>query len=211
MGKSFALMLAWPETKCKQAGAWYDPFMRLIGFNKEGYYRVGHAAIVLINGENGACKYYDFGRYHAPKGHGRVRSEFTDHDLKLQTSIHFAQDGTPLNFDLLLHELQHKKACHGDGKLHAGVAEINFKNAYEKAEEMQKQLFIQYGPFVRKGTNCSRFVQQVTLAGIESRVQKVGLSYPLMLTPTPKWNTRIGNYQLAKIIKRYENKIYEIA
>lgn len=211
MGKSYAVMLAWPETKCKQAGAWYDPIMRRVGFNREGYYQVGHAAVVLINGENGKCSYYDFGRYHAPKGHGRVRSEFTDHDLKLVCEIQFDDAGTPTNLQYLLDELQQKKACHGDGNLHAGIAEIDFDKAHSKAGLMQQRTFIPYGPFVRTGTNCSRFVQQVTLAGIRPGIQKIGLTFPLMLTPTPKWNTRIGRSRLKKIITVNEHQVYEIA
>ena len=45
----FALVLAWPETKCKQAGAWYDYPLQLMNLNKNGYYKIGHAAIVLID------------------------------------------------------------------------------------------------------------------------------------------------------------------
>lgn len=77
IGKShgFAIAIAWPETFCKQAGSWYDPLFALIGISHNHYYRVGHAAVVLVNGYNGSLYYYDFGRYHSPLGHGRVRSE----------------------------------------------------------------------------------------------------------------------------------------
>ncbi len=44
----FAIALAWPQTYCKQPGAWYDPITLLLGINKNNYYKVGHAALVLI-------------------------------------------------------------------------------------------------------------------------------------------------------------------
>ena len=62
----FAIALAWPETQCKEAVAWYDGLMRMININKNGYYKVGHAAIVLVEDISGRCHYFDFGRYHAP-------------------------------------------------------------------------------------------------------------------------------------------------
>jgi hypothetical protein len=82
MFSGFALALAWPETLCKQAGSWYDYHMHYLGINKKGYYKVGHSALVLVNQSSGNCQYFDFGRYHAPHGLGRVRSERTDNDLR---------------------------------------------------------------------------------------------------------------------------------
>ncbi|MBI1268552.1 MAG: hypothetical protein GC193_14100 [Cryomorphaceae bacterium] len=211
MGKSFALMLAWPETKCKQAGGWYDSLMRIMRLNEEGYYRVGHAAVVLINKDNGACRYFDFGRYHSPKGFGRVRSDYTDHELKLETSVRFASDHEPKNIAELLSELQNKKACHGDGKLYAGIIEVNFDLAEQRAKNMQEKIFIQYGPFVRSGSNCSRFVRQVVLAGAVPGICKIGLKYPMMITPTPRWNVRMGEGQLERLLKQYEDENLKLA
>ncbi|MDQ3395429.1 MAG: hypothetical protein M3512_15145, partial [Bacteroidota bacterium] len=68
--KGFAILLAWPETFCKQAGGWYDPLLSWLGISKNHYYRVGHAAVVLVNGFNGSLQYFDFGRYHSPYGYG---------------------------------------------------------------------------------------------------------------------------------------------
>ena len=49
----FAIALAWPETFCKQAGAWYDFFMEKIGISLNNHYKVGHAAVVLVDGQSG--------------------------------------------------------------------------------------------------------------------------------------------------------------
>jgi len=79
--KDIAIILAWPETICKQTNAWYDGLMNKLKISKNGYYKVGHAAIVLVNSKKGEAHYFDFGRYHSPKGQGRVRDISTDYDL----------------------------------------------------------------------------------------------------------------------------------
>jgi len=196
MQKEYALILAWPATKCKQAGAWYDGLMHYLGFSKNGYYKVGHAGIVLIN-QLGEPHYFDFGRYHAPYGNGRVRDKHTDYDLELKTRIEKNEEGN-LNIEKLIEELQYKKACHGDGVLEVSLVEIDFNKAFCKAKTMQNRGFIPYGPFVRKGTNCSRFVQVVASKGMRFGIRKILLNLPLMLTPTPMWNVLIG--------KRLKNK-----
>ena len=81
----FAIAIAWPQTYCKQPGSWYDPLTALLGINRNNYYRAGHAALVLIDIQGKKCHYFDFGRYHSPFQHGRVRSAETDHDLKMFT------------------------------------------------------------------------------------------------------------------------------
>jgi len=211
MDKDIAILLAWPETACKQAGAWYDPIMSALNVNQNGYYKVGHAAIVLIDHTTGECHYFDFGRYHSPQGFGRVRNKETDHDLELSTCICFGINGEPTNLTSLLAELQENDACHGDGELHAGLSSIDFEKAYCKAKEMQKREFIPYGPFVKNGSNCSRFVQVAALSGMRLSLEKVGLMLPLTLTPTPKWNTRVTKRSLLKELKKSESYETQIA
>lgn len=210
MENDFAILLAWPETKCKQAGAWYDSLMALLGINKNGYYKVGHAAYVLIKKETGECLYFDFGRYHAPKGYGRVRSASTDHDLRIYTRIHFDENGSPINLLELYDELQNKKACHGEGELIAGCIQINFENSLEKILEMQRVEFLKYGPFVRGGTNCSRFVRDAALSGLNFGVKHILLRFPATISPTPKWNTLIGKNKWLKLVSKnsYEKTVF---
>lgn len=200
MKQEYALILAWPETKCKQAGAWYDGAMNALGFSKNGYYKVGHAAIVLIN-SSGKPFYFDFGRYHSPHGKGRVRDASTDYELALKTLVIY-DNHYPQNMEALINELQSKKACHGDGELKASLVKINFDKAFESAKTMQEQVFISYGPFVYKGTNCSRFVKTIADKGMPLSFRKFFLNTPLMFTPTPMWNVYIGQKQ--------SNKAYEI-
>lgn len=185
----FIIPLAWPETYCKQAGAWYDGLMNTLGFAKDHYYKIGHAALVLVDRSTGNCHYFDFGRYHAPFGHGRVRNAETDHDLHIPIKAQI-NDNQILNFDKIIDFLENNEACHGTGAIKAKYCEIDFEIAFQKALEMQEQSPIIYGPFIWNGTNCSRFVRSVALAGKPSFQNWLRLFFPLTISPTPSWNIR---------------------
>lgn len=185
----FVVALAWPANMCRQAGAWYDGLMNVLGFSKNHYYRVGHAALVLVDAKTGNCFYFDFGRYHAPFHHGRVRNAETDHDLILHTKIK-VENMQMVNFDELVRELANNPACHGDQAIHASYCPIDFEKAFALANDMEAKSPWRYGPFVRGGTNCSRFVRTIALAGEPSLGYKLKLTFPPTITPSPIHNVR---------------------
>lgn len=185
----FAIAIAWPETWCKQSGAWYDGFIKRLGISKHHYYKVGHAALVLIDSKTGKCYYFDFGRYHTPFQYGRVRGELTDDGLKMNTSARISENGREIeNFNEILTELQQNPECHGEGIIHASYGRINFKKAFRKATDMQQTSPIPYGPFRYKGSNCSRFVNSVLRAGNPGWKVNFELNFLVPLTPTPMNN-----------------------
>ena len=193
----FAIAIAWPQTYCKQPGSWYDPLTLRLGFNKNNYYRAGHAALVLIDTENKKCHYFDFGRYHAPFQHGRVRGSETDHELRMKTTALISADNTSvLNFREILSELQQNKACHGEGELNASYGQVDFQAAYNKAYQMQQASPIPYGPFRFRGSNCSRFVNTCILAGKPHWKSRLRLKYFVPLTPTPMNNVNSLEHSL---------------
>lgn len=197
MHTGIAIALAWPETLCKQAGAWYDGLMNTFGFSKNNYFKVGHAAVVLIEKESGKCFYFDFGRYHAPFGHARVRDMETDHELEILTDAKFDEKGNVLNFEQIIKELVLNEACHGSGTLHASYTNINFDKAYQKAKSMQNKSPWKYGPFIWSGTNCSRFVRTVILSGEPPLVEKYKLTFPYSISPLPIGNVKsLKGYKL---------------
>ncbi len=207
MRNGFAIALAWPETRCKQAGAWYDSMLNYLGINDNGFYKVGHAAIVLIDDETDKCSYFDFGRYHAPHGYGRVRSEITDHDLKINTKARISVNKTNiLNLEEILTELYHNNSTHGLGTIFSAVTRVNVGKALKSAIRLQKKEIIPYGPFIPKGTNCSRFVNTLVKAGNPSYSIKLKLQLPPMLTPTPLWNIKAIGGQIIKIDPSYFEK-----
>lgn len=189
MHNGIAIAIAWPETLCKQAGAWYDLPLKWIGLNKRNYYKVGHAAVVLIESNTGECHYFDFGRYHSPYQHGRVRSVFTDHDLDIDIKAEI-RNGKIINYYEILFSLFKNDSCHGMGALHASYCEINFEDSFTKASDLQKSSPIKYGPFEPSGTNCSRFVNTVLLAGSPKWINKFLLYFPKTLSPTPIGNVK---------------------
>lgn len=192
----FAIALAWPQTLCKQPGSWYDLPAHWLGISKNRFYTVGHAALVLVDLKTRKCHYYDFGRYHAPFQYGRVRSATTDHDLSLHTRAELSADGLCItNMNSILTELQQNSSCHGDGTLYAAYCAINFEKAKQKAKLFQLASPLPYGPFVWNGTNCSRFVNSVILAGSPAIKYSFKLRYLVPFTPTPMNNVEALSYK----------------
>ena len=203
----FAIALAWPETQCKEAGAWYDGLMRMININKNGYYKVGHAAIVLVEDISRRCHYFDFGRYHAPHGHGRVRSATTDHDLKIFTKAVIDEGKFSIaNLNDILLELANNSSTHGTGTIYGSLYRIDFDKGSELVRNMQEQDFLPYGPFIRNGTNCSRFVNSVLQESDISLIQSIVLKLPWMLTPTPLYNLKAGHGPMTLIEDTVKNE-----
>lgn len=202
MHSGLAICLAWPETHCKQAGAWYDGLMRLFRINRKGYYKVGHAAVILIEIDKRKCFYFDFGRYHSPHGKGRVRSVKTDHDLDIKTKPVFGKQNKSItNIDDILLEVASNPSCHGTGYLLASYCTINFHQSFREANHLQNKEFIGYGPFIPEGTNCSRFVNRIIVKGSPSWLKKILLQFPATLTATPFWNVAVigGIFGIIKI------------
>lgn len=189
MHTGFAIALAWPDTLCKQAGSWYDGLLFWLGINKNYYYKVGHAAVVLVDASTGKCSYFDFGRYHSPAGSGRVRSSETDFELEIKVIANVSfYEKRILNIEEIIQEIFKNKSCHGEGELHISYTHVDYKLAKLYSIKMQLNSPIPYGPFILRGTNCSRFVKNVILNGNPSLSIKNKLNFQLSLTPTP-----IGN------------------
>ncbi len=186
------IVLAWPETTVYKTGAWYDGFMELLGFCKNGYYKVGHAALVLASSETNTFHYFDFGRYHTPIGTGRVRDEETDPELRIPIIAKFNAKGEVENLPELLSYLKKLKSTHGSGKLISSVIyPFDFKKGFSKAKALQQKGAITYGPFVLWGTNCSRFVASIAKAGNLSWIKKWHLKIPYVISHSPISNVKI--------------------
>ena len=196
--KDFVIVLAWPETKCKQAGAWYDGLMASLGLNSDGYYKVGHAALITVNGETGTCEYYDFGRYHSPSGFGRVRHSKSDFDLVINTKAVFSENQKIINVADILTELERNKNTHGEGKLVASITPVDLVSAKRTINQFIDRQFIPYGPFVLEGTNCSRFVSSVIKRAALSRKVRLRLKLPLTISAMPIWNVRYAGTEIKR-------------
>lgn len=182
----FAIAIAWPQTYCKQPGSWYDEILNSLGISENHYYKIGHAALVLIDSQNMDCHYFDFGRYHTPFQHGRVRNASTDHRLAIKTIPVISKGGKKLdNLQDLLTELQLNEECHGEGELHASYCRIDFHKTVKKVNELQQKSPIPYGPFIYNGSNCSRFVNTTIVSGKPNWISLFKLKYLVPFTPKP--------------------------
>ena len=187
MKKGAIIILAWPEGMVRAAGSWYDKFLA-----KNGKYRVGHSAIVIIDYSIKKSYYFDFGRYHTPKGYGRVRDAQTDPDLSVIAPE--IKNGKIINLECILLHLSNMKSTHGEGKMYASIRErVNVQKAFFAAKTLQQKGMIRYGPFIINGTNCSRFVAHVAKSSTSSIRTKVRLTFPFCITPSPKRNVSIIN------------------
>ncbi len=185
----FAKACAWPKTWCKEPGSWCDKLMNDVGISQNGYYRVGHAALILVDKETGICSYYDFGRYGTPDGYGRVRNPLDDHHLKIQTKA-LIEDNHILNLKEILEEMYDSNSNCCDGPLYGTYASIRLQKVESKINQLIEAEYVEYGPFIRKGTNCARFVNKVIRAGRPGFDLHTLLKFPLTISPTPMWNLR---------------------
>ncbi len=189
------IILAWPQTKVKKAGAWYDKPASWFGLCKNNYYEVGHSACILVNHTTGETNYFDFGRYQTPKGMGRVRDKVTDPELTLQNYASI-RSGMIINTDEILLEIAANKSNHGTGKMIASVYNgLNYNEMYTTAKRMQANDSMHYGPFDVRGTNCARFVANVMQSGKPDLLARLFINYPYTISPTPVTNVKIGSNQ----------------
>ena len=202
INSDFIIVLAWPEGETTAAGAWYDSFCAT-----NGKYRVGHSALILINSENKELLYFDFGRYHTPTGFGRVRDKETDPDIGIPISAEI-EDNRIKNIEEILVHTKNKKANHGEGKLYASVLKnVNFISSYKFAKKIQEKGIIPYGPFVPKGSNCSRFVSATIRKSNLNLIKNLRLQFPFSLSPSPKRNVSISNNNYYVVEKNKFEKI----
>lgn len=208
MQNDFIIALAWPEGMVAKTDVWYDKF-----FAKNGKYRVGHSAAVLVERLTGELHYFDFGRYHTPKGFGRVRNKDTDHDVCIQITAEIKSKEI-VNIEDILFEIKKNTAFHGEGTLYASILnDVSFQKAYEYAKKIQNNGLVLYGPFVSSGTNCSRFVASVMRSSSPTFIKNTRLKLPFCISPSPKRNVGIANATFYKVgdnlVKKIKRNILE--
>lgn len=202
------LPLAWPDSLVNSSFKLMDPFFSVLKISKKGFYKVGHAAMIVAQ-MDGTVLYFDFGRYIAPKGKGRIRGCNTDPEITLQ--IKAVWQGNQLqNLEEILLEIAQNPHTHGEGKLYAGVHYIqNTTKVIQYILKQQQREFISYGPYVPGGTNCSRFVAQ-TIAQVSSFEEKIKFLFPFYSTPSPLGNIFNSNGKLLLEVNYPEIKPIQI-
>ncbi|RSK41988.1 DUF6695 family protein [Mangrovimonas spongiae] len=188
------LTLAYPETIVRHAKEWYSPFLKYLGIGNQTHVRAGHAALVLINKETGVLEYYDFGRYVTPDATGRVRAKDTDCELEKPLRAKLV-DGNIVNLnDILNYLATHPEFTHGEGTLYASICKkVNYDKASEFIKIMQERQFIRYAAFIKKATNCARFVTDTLITSVTDDAVKKRLIKLKKFTPSTVGNVVAAN------------------
>ncbi|HRN95157.1 MAG: hypothetical protein KF706_09940 [Chitinophagales bacterium] len=185
--KGRAIALAWPDTTARGDETWML-LLKKAGLVKNLNFKVGHAAIILVEDGSGDLFYFDFGRYVTARGMGRTRSALSDPKLVLHTKAKVNANGSILNLQEIATELDNLKHCtHGKGRIFFSVSDtLDFRKALAFANKMVIKGSMPYGALAYKNNSCSRFVAQVLVAGLQQQhpaVRKIILPESLMPSP----------------------------
>ncbi len=190
------IVLAYPDTFVTMSDEWICKLLPLVGLGTRDYIKAGHAALILVENKTGKARYFDFGRYVTPKGHGRVRGANTDAELEIPFPAEISKNGTLENLDAFLYWLDaNPQKTHGEGRLLASVCDaVHFEKAEAYISSLQSRGSIPYGAFDKTGSNCARFVTDTLLnATAERRIIKA-LNFNKKFTPST-----VGNVEKAAL------------
>jgi len=204
-----AIPIAWPDQTARGDELWMS-VLKKFGIVKNLNFRVGHAAIVLIEKSSGGLEYFDFGRYITPRGTGRARSAQSDPRLALHTRAKFGKDGQLLNLLEILQELEGiNYATHGAGRLLCSVCEgVSFAKGYEYAEGLVEYGPINYGALAPKNNSCSRYIAQILTRALPAGDKRIrSILYPEFIKASPTSN--VVNASSGGRAIFYENGVME--
>lgn len=185
-----AIPISWPDKTALGDEKWMA-FLKQIGLVKNLHFKVGHAAILLIERNSGRILYFDFGRYLSPRGYGRARSALFDPRLEIATKAQITRQGEVQNIKEILEELCEKEeATHGGGRTFFSICkQVSFTKCVAYAEKLVAEGPVLYGALAKNNNSCSRFVAQVLTEGMDmddKRRRKI--LYPECLKASPTSN-----------------------
>lgn len=204
------VILSFPDTIVRPA--YWEPSSKIwpkIGIGNKHAIKAGHAALLLIKKNDSKINYFDFGRYITSYGKGRVRSEETDPEVYIPIKAKFKENSLINLKKILLWLEKHPERTHGNGRL---IASTNHKINYDKAMKFINSLIdkkeLPYGAFIKKGSNCARFVTDTIINSTTKKRIKLKLKSSYLLTPSPIGNTLKGKI-LEEVYRVKNQKIEE--
>ncbi|WP_029489339.1 DUF6695 family protein [Ochrovirga pacifica] len=194
MADGIIVILAYPDTVVRPAYAELSSkIWPLLGVGSKHAVQAGHAALLLIALDTGNVDYYDFGRYITSNGYGRVRSKETDVELHIPIKAVIKNKSVVNLDDLLLWLDCSPEKTHGEGRLIAGQhKEVDYSKAQKIIAQMQAKDQLPYGAFVKKGSNCARFVTDVLTQATKDKKTQKKLRKSQWFTPSPIANVING-------------------
>ncbi|MFD2967883.1 DUF6695 family protein [Sphingobacterium bambusae] len=185
-----AIPISWPDKTARGDEKWMA-FLKRIGIVKNLNFRVGHAAILLVERSTGNIRYFDFGRYLVPRGYGRPRSAHFDPRLVVHTRALFSASGEIENLAAIFEELSaNEEATHGGGRTLFSICQgISFAKGQAYAERLVSEGPVLYGAFAQNNNSCSRFVAQILTEAMPIKdPRRKKILYPESLKASPTSN-----------------------
>tara|TARA_B100000809_G_scaffold38098_1_gene33332 strand:- start:22135 stop:23148 length:1014 start_codon:yes stop_codon:yes gene_type:complete len=215
INSGFIVVIAYPEVVVSIArGELVAKIWPLLGVGGQQKVKAGHAAMLLVSKETNKINYFDFGRYITSITYGRVRSEETDNEVHIPImAIHNSQEIQNLD-EILLYLDKHPEKTHGEGRMITSVNnEIDYDKALSYILELQNEIEVPYGAFIKNGSNCARFVTDTMIVSTTNKKIKNKLKRSYLVTPSPISSVLRGRSAgylcletLNQEIKSYENK-----
>ena len=197
------VIISYPDTVVRPA--YWESSSKIwpkIGIGNAHGVQAGHAALLLIKKNEPEVKYFDFGRYITSYGNGRVRSSETDPELHIPLEARFKNNRISNLDSILLWLEKHPEKTHGEGRLIASINhKINYDNAIKFIHKLIDEKEYPYGVFIKKASNCARFVTDTLINSCTNRIITLKLKSSYLLTPSPIGNTLKG---------RSVNKVYNV-
>lgn len=219
------IILSYPDTIVRPA--YWEPSSKiwpLFGIGGKHAVQAGHAALLLIKKESSEINYFDFGRYITSYGNGRVRSKETDPELMIPLKAKFEKKELKNLNEIFLWLDKNPEKTHGDGRLVATLNnDINYNLAIKFISKLIKQKEIPYGAFVKKGSNCSRFVADTLIKSSTNKKINLQLKKAKLFTPSPIGNVikattsnviykienqKVIHYKNRSILKEYKESFF---
>ncbi len=184
-----AIVIAFPDNWAKGEKL-RDRLLRSLKITYTQYYKVGHAALLLIRRKTGEIEYFDYGRYIAPQGFGRVRGKETDPKLSIPVKAHFTREGSLDNIREIIRYLGAiADDTHGHGRTFFSICNhIDFDKGKAYIQHLINKTPIPYVTYGIGGMNCSSFVSRAIVKATGSRKKKIRLTLPATIAPTPLGN-----------------------
>ena len=167
-----------------------DRLLYSLGITYTQYYKVGHAALLLIKRETGEIEYFDYGRYIAPHKKGRVRSKDTDPKLSIPIKAKITASGELNNlFEIMNYLDTIEDDTHGHGRTYFSVCKnISFEAGKKYINKLIAKGSIKYITYGLSGMNCSSFVTKTLINCIGERKKRWNLYFSETIAPTPLGN-----------------------
>jgi len=157
----FIFVITWPYGLVKGANSWYDYFL-----SNHKSYNFGHTALILVNSKNGSSYYFDFGRFQGQEKSGIIRDSSLEKKLRIHKKAE-VYEGEIQNAEQILCEINNNsstKDLFPNNSMQimyaATIKNIDFEKSYQFIKDMMDKSY-KYGPFVKNGLTCGRFVYKV--------------------------------------------------